>query len=101
MFQTRMEFVGKFITGSTRTAACWITTLYHKIGNDAVENDSVIEAFACQKNKIVDCLGCLICKKLNDHCLFVRLHAGFVFLLGIDLHLWWIRSLLSHSYFSS
>src|SRR5687767_2040042 len=61
-----------------------------------MEHDTFIKTFACQKDKVVNRLWGFICKKLDDHGAFIGLHAGFVSLLGIDLHWGWVLPLFCH-----
>src|SRR4030095_13525413 len=100
MFQAGVKFVSKLITGSTGSASRGIAALCHEIGNDTMENNSIIKTFPRQEDKIIYCLWRLVGKQPNHHCPFICFHARLIFLLWMDQHFWWFRPLFSHSYFS-
>src|SRR5215470_12863709 len=59
VFQLRMEFIGELITRTAASGAFRIAALNHEIGDDAVENGSVVKRLSGllsfgQRNKIVD-----------------------------------------------
>src|SRR5439155_16197244 len=43
VFQRRMKFVGEFVARSAHAGALWAAALNHEIGNDAVEDESIIK----------------------------------------------------------
>src|SRR6266498_4915980 len=96
MPQAGMKFICKFIARSASSGTSGVATLHHEIGNHAMEHHAIIESFAREKDKVVDCLWCFICEQFKDHCAFIGFHARLVFLLGINLQLWWFRPLFCH-----
>src|SRR6266850_1315361 len=76
-----MKFVGKFVTRATHAGTVRASALNHEIGNDAMENQSVVEralfffpgffvgeflATFRQADKILDGLRCFFFHQLDD-----------------------------------
>ena len=89
MTKAGVKFVRKTVPRSAHTCAGRVATLSHKILDHTVEDGAIIKALAGQENKIVDCLGGPIGKKLYPDLAFFRVQDGGITFLRVNLHLRW------------
>ena len=64
----------KTITGATRTGTQWTTALDHKVINDAVKGEAVIETTLCEIDKICHRNGCVLRVQAQMNDTFAGIH---------------------------
>ena len=61
------EFTIYLVPWTPGAVSFWATSLYHKVGDDPVESQSIIEAFLGKGNEIFDCLWGIVFIELHGH----------------------------------
>lgn len=84
MAQAGMKFISEAISRTPATCTRGIAALYHKIGNDPVEEGAIKETLPGEKNKIVHRFGGFIGKEIELDIPFIRMQYCSVFLLRVD-----------------
>jgi hypothetical protein len=72
------QFVLELVAGTAAPGACGVAALNHEVVDDAMKRYSVIEAFASQKDEVVDRLGRMLGIELEFDRASVGLHCGAI-----------------------
>src|SRR5665648_1032776 len=71
------------ITWPACTCTFWTATLNHKIGDDPVDFQTVVESLVYKCHKIIYSIGCIIHEQLNCNSSFVGLNNCFFHVLSL------------------
>ena len=82
VFELRMDFVGKGVTGTSAAGACGIAALNHEAVDDAMEDAAVVKVLFGQLDEIRYGVGGLLIEKFDGEIAHRRFKTG----VGAGLH---------------
>src|SRR5207249_8586474 len=76
VFELRMDFVGKGVTGTSAAGACGIAALNHEAVDDAMEDDAVVKILFRQLDEIRHRVGGLLIEEFDGEIPHRRFKTG-------------------------
>ena len=78
-----VKFIPEFVTRTAAAGAGRVAALGHKIRDNAVENGTVVEALAGEKDKIIHGVGNVFGIQVDDDVAFAGMQGCLIFLGGV------------------